>query len=81
MVSQAGKNEEQEKDQSEIADPRSDLFCVVVVWCILCGVCVLVCYVITKRQHSNYHFKNSNSDDWFSQFREKDFLRFKKYKK
>ena len=41
---------EQEKEQSEIADPCQDLFCVVLVYfCVVyfvVGVCVLVCYVI-----------------------------------
>jgi len=46
----------QEKEQSEIADPCQDLFCVVCclcsfMWCILCGVCALVSDVINKRHN------------------------------
>ena len=49
------------------------------VWCILCGVYVLVCYIINKRHNYNCHFINASSDDRFSHFRE-DFWRFKKTK-
>ena len=32
-------------------------------WCILCGICVLVCYEMNKRHNWNCHFITAGSDD------------------
>ena len=49
--------QQQEKEQSEIADPRQDLFCVVYfVWYLWTGV-------LHSRHNYNCHFITAGSDD------------------